>query len=504
MSKRACVIVIVLVGTMAGSKADENDWFRPLGRPPKAAPRRISAGEALPPLPLPATPLRRSERKRQPSPPTLAGKVMWGETALFTYDNGAATQIADWNLCPADLQQLTAKAARWFGLSYRSEAVALPAFHGDPARLPLLFFSGGRTLTLDDKQQDLLRTYVISGGMLVFDAPAGSPYFYESAKKLVQQTLPEFKIRVVPLDHPVYHMLYDVEQVQYPRNLDAELPFLEGVYVGCRLGVLISKYGLGCGWDDHEVPMIEQAIYYDVDSANKLGLNLVAYAVGYGVVGREEAKPEFFGALDEKHPTDEFVFAQLRHEGAWNVHPGAAAALLRRLRQSTSLRVSLKRVPVKAGADDLSPFPFLFLSGLDDMVLDDQAVASLRHFLNSAGTLFINNGLGMKTFDRAVKREIKKVLPGAAFVPVPLDHPLFSSVFHITESRYTPVVTAQQEALTTPYLEGITLNGDLRVIYSPYDIAAAWQGCEHPLARAYEPLSGTELGINVVMYAMTH
>ena len=63
--------------------ADENSWLVPLGMPPKAKPRRISGGESFPPLPLPATPLRRSERKRPPSPPKLIGKIVWGETASF-------------------------------------------------------------------------------------------------------------------------------------------------------------------------------------------------------------------------------------------------------------------------------------------------------------------------------------------------------------------------------------------------------------------------------------
>jgi len=34
--------------------------------PPKATPQRRNAGEGAPPLPLPATPLRRSEKKREP------------------------------------------------------------------------------------------------------------------------------------------------------------------------------------------------------------------------------------------------------------------------------------------------------------------------------------------------------------------------------------------------------------------------------------------------------
>ena len=98
--------------------AGENDWFVPLGKPPEAPPKRISGGEGFPPLPLPATPLRRTERKRQPTPPSLFGKVVWGEQGSFTYDGGKTTQISDWNLCPADLQHLFNKVQGRLGLQY--------------------------------------------------------------------------------------------------------------------------------------------------------------------------------------------------------------------------------------------------------------------------------------------------------------------------------------------------------------------------------------------------
>ena len=299
-------------------------------------------------------------------------------------------------------------------------------------------------------------------------------------------------------------MLYDVNKVRYPKNVTSNQPDLEAIYVGCRAAVIMSKYGLGCGWDDHEVPFLEQAAYYDVPSANKLGINLVAYLLGYANVGREEAKPELFGALDEKHPTDEFVFGQLRHDGHWNVHPGGAAALLRALRQQSSVRTSLKRVPVTPGKDDLSGFTFLYLTGLDNFALDADAVNALKTFLKGNGTLFINNGLGLQTFDAAVRRELKKILPEAQLQPVPATHPLFSSVFHIGVAQYTPAVLKLHPDLRAPYLEGIVLNGDLRVIYSPFDLEAGWTGGEYPLALAYESHTAAQLGINLVMYAVTH
>ena len=274
--------------------------------------------------------------------------------------------------------------------------------------------------------------------------------------------------------------------------------------MGCRIGVLISRYGLGCGWDDHDVPLLPKAVYYDVDSANRIGLNMIAYAVGYASVGLSESKPEIFGALDEKRPTDEFVLAQIKHEGSWNVHPGGGAALLRRLRSNTALRVSLKRLAVTPGVDDISSYPFLYLTGLDDFHFDEKEVKALRGFLDCSGTLLVSNGLGMKTFDNAVRRELKKILPEAALTPIPLDHAVYSSVFSIKDARYSPVVAKEKPDLATPVLEGISVNGDLRVIYSPYDLECAWQGCDHPLARAYDPYSGMQLGVNVIVYAMTH
>jgi len=504
--KRVCLVLaaILIAAAPPASAAGENDWFVPLGRPPEAPPKRISGGEAFPPLPLPATPLRRSERKREPSPPSLFGKVVWGEQGSFTYTGGNTTQITDWNLCPADLPRLFDKVRGQLGLEYGFDDVSLASFDGDPDKMAVLFFSGTRTLKLDAASLAKLRAYVLRGGMLCFDSVAGSPYFYNSARALMQQAFPELAWRVIPPDHPLYHMVSDVSTVGYSPNVKSNQPYLEGLYVGSRIGVLLSKYGLGCGWDDHPVPLLSQAAYYDPGSADAIGLNLVAYAIGYNHVGMEEARPELFAAIDEKTPTDEFVFAQIKHEGAFNVHPNSATALLAKLRSATALRVNLKRVVIDPNSDDLSNLSFLYLTGLDDFHLSDNAVSALRGFLQRNGTLFINNGLGLSTFDAAVRREMARVLPGANFQPIPLSHSIFSDVVPVSSADYTPAVAMRYKALTTPRLEGITLNGDIRVIYSPIDLEAGWENTEYPMALAYRSDTATPLGMNILMYAATH
>ena len=503
-SPAAGVLLLLLVLDWAPLPGAENDWFVPLGPPPKAAPRRISGGEGFPPLPLPATPLRRTERKKQPSAPPLIGKVVWGEAASFTYQNGDKTDIADWNLCPADVQQVLEKAKNVLGVAYGREEVNLATFDYDPSKLPVLFISGVRTINFSDDQVTALRGYVQRGGMVVFDSVAGSPYFTDAARAFARRAFPEEPLRVVPADHPIYHMSFDVDTVNYPKNSPGDRPLLEAVYVGCRCGVLISPYGLGTGWDDHAVVSPPQAVFYDVPSASKLGVNIVAYAVGYGHVGEEEAKPELFGTLDEKRPANEFVFAQIRHEGHWDCHPGAAAALLARLVVDTSVSASRKRVAVTPGTDDLAPYNILFLSGMDDFHFSPEAQNALRAFLARGGTLIIDDALGMATFDGAVRRELAGLIPGGQLRPIPLDSPLYSSAVPVHEAGYTPLVAKTHPELKTPYLEGMAVDGDLRVIYSPFDLQAGWSGCEHPLSRGYDPPTATALGIDLVVYALTH
>ncbi len=506
-------LLLVLIGLTlscwaSDSRADENDWFVYLGtKEAKKAPRKnINAAEALPPLPLPATPLRRTERKKPPQPDCLVGKVIWGESASFTDTTGNKLEIADWNLCPTDAEKFV-QSARVLDLQYHWQNTNLNSFHFDPKRLPALLFSGVRTLKLSDSHIQALRDYVLSGGMIICDSIAGSPYFYDSAKKIFLRAFPESRFRVVAADHPLYHMIVDVGKVTCRGVKGQSEPFLEGIYVGSRVGVLVSKFGLGCGWNRNTERLkdLRNAAYYDVKSANNIGVDLAAYIVGYAEVGLVEGRPEVFGLADQTRPTDEFVFAQIKHEGLWNVHPGAATALLTKLRRYTSVRVNLKRVAVDVAQDDLSSYPFLYLTGLDDFAFSPQGVSALKRYLSSGGLLLINNGLGLGTFDAAVRREMKKVLPGMTLEPIPPGHNLHSGIFDTSTVQYTPSLAKSKPDLgNQPYLLGAMIDGELRVIYSPYDLEAGWLDVPYPQMRGYESISSQRLGMNIILYMMTH
>jgi len=508
-SARLLFCVSVIMATAYGwAGAGEDDWLVYLGtdEPPKAPRKHISAAEAVGPLPLPATPLRRTERKKPPQPDYLIGKVIWGQSASYVGSSGQKMKIADWNLCPTDAEKFV-ENIRGFDLNYHWSNINLSGFHFDCTKLPALLFSGVRRLRLSEAQVQSLREYVLRGGMVICDSIAGSPYFYESAKTVFLGAFPECRFRVLPVDHPLYHMFGDVDKVRYGQEQDSRLPHLEGIYIGSRVGVLVSKYGLGCGWNRNleKLKQLKKAAYYDVESASQIGINLAGYIIGYAEVGLVEGRAEVFGLADEAHPTDEFVFAQIKHEGAWNVHPGGATALLMKLRRHTAVRVNLKRVAVDLAQDDLESYPFLYLTGLDNFSFSAQEVAALQRYLHYGGVLFINNGLGLSTFDGAVRRELEKVLGEAEFSVLPGNHDVYSSLFAIKQVEYTAALAGSKAKHNgQPYLLGVMIGGDLRVIYSPYDVEAGWLEAYYPLMRGYQPLSAQQLGMNIITYVMTH
>src|SRR5689334_24422435 len=101
--------------------------------PPKAAPQRQNAGEGFPPLPLPATPLRRSEKKREPSPPALVGSVTFSPANLRGAKNFWETTIID-------IEKWVEFTNNQLGQRYRYVGTDFSKFSYDTAELRILYF----------------------------------------------------------------------------------------------------------------------------------------------------------------------------------------------------------------------------------------------------------------------------------------------------------------------------------------------------------------------------
>ena len=493
-----------------------DDWLVKDPKKPKQSnkrkpPAQIKSAETLVPMPAAGSIfMSQNERKKPPPPEYLMGKVHWGSFKEIP----RAGVVQDWNLARGDIASLS-RMARKQGLAYLHTQTKLEDFRFNPKRMPALLISGVRILKFEPRHIKSLREYVLNGGMIICDSVYGSPWFYRAARHLFDEMFPQSAFRVIPQDHPIYHVQSDITAVQYAYGQQPETgnkPFLEGLYIGSRIGVLLSRYGLGCGLEGQMKPLdmlVKKGLKpsaFSPESAKQIGQNITAYIVGYGQVGQIEGKPELFGIADQEEPTSEFVFAEIRHGGAWNVHPNAAQALLKKLQRHSSIRVNYKRVSVDPKKDDVSRYPCLFLGGQEDFVLADEAVTNLRRYLHEdGGTLVINNGLGLASFHQAVQRELGRILPGSKLKRLSLNHELFNIFHDVRKVEYTRALAKKRAELKNqPWFEGITIDGELRVIYSPYDFIAGWNEVYYPLMRGYSPRSAQKLGMNIVMYIMTH
>jgi hypothetical protein len=498
------LLAVLLLISFSQVSADEDDFLKPVGKPPKAKADRRQAGEAMPPLPLPATPLRRSEKKSQPSPATLIGKVIWGGYLDYKWEDEQVSRVFDWNMVPADCQQLLSRAREHMGMEYKVETVNLSSFDYSPAQIPVLFFSGARSLNFNDEEREKLRKYMLAGGMLWFDSVVGSPYFYKSALKELTLIMPESPVRRLPLDQPVFRMLKDTPKVNLKTKKDTE-PVLEGVYIGSRLAAVVSPYGLGAGWDRTAPELIEKADYYDPGSSDIMGLNILAYAVGWFQVGKSHSRIEVYSQNDLVNDSDAVVFAQIRTDGVWNTEPGAGGSLMRFINRNLNIKTNYISKAVVLGKDNLDSYPFLFLTEITECKFSASERNALKEYIGRGGYLLASNSLGLSEFDRSFRNQMASIFPGAKFERIPLDSPIFQKgPFKIENVEYSPETKSKFPNLNTAYLEGVKIEGEYKIIYSPVDLAAGWQGDKHPLSCMYMPDDALKLGANLVSYFMTH
>ena len=484
--------------------AGENDFLRPVGKPPRAKAQRRQGGEAFPPLPLPVTPLRRSEKKRPPSPGVLICKVIWGKYLDYKWKNGVVTRVFDWNMVPADCSRLLRFVKSYTKMEYKVQTLDLNVFSGNPSEVPVLYFSGGRSVNFTPAELLKLRRYLKAGGMIWFDSVVGSPYFYKSALKVTREILPESSVKRLAPDHPVFRLVKPLNSAQV-NNGKYILPTLDGAYIGSRLAVVISPYGMGGGWDNTYPQLIKQAKFYKRYPAICMGVNLAAYAVGWSETGRRYASRERFDGSKNKNP-DKIVFAQLRSSGIWDANPGAASRFMRYLAQNVSIQAGAEPVYVSAAKIPLDNYPFLYFTGIGHFKFSAAEISKVREYLNNGGFLFINNAMGLNEFNYSVIKAVKSLYPTEKLKEISAKDPMFAAApFKFTASGFTPEAAEKFRGRTYPLLYGLKGSDDrYKIIYSPVDLAGGWQGAPGPGSVAYKQNTALKLGADIITYILTH
>lgn len=119
--------------------------------------------------------------------------------------------------------------------------------------------------------------------------------------------------------------------------------------------------------------------------------------------------------------------------------------------------------------------------------------------------LVVSSAAGLKPFDKAFRRELKKVFPEGELIKLPPSHPLFTGGFNpIDKVSYTPTALKDDPTLEAPQFHGLFVDGRLAVVYSPFDLMSALNRESNAYAKGVTPDDAARLVNSVITYALSH
>jgi hypothetical protein len=204
-------------------------------------------------------------------------------------------------------------------------------------------------------------------------------------------------------------------------------------------------------------------------------------------------------------------------------YPDADVNFMRRLDELTAAPVNLDRhgfpdhVVVTLTSDEIFDYPFVFMSDVGTAGFDAEESARLRDYLLKGGFLYVDDFWGTYAWEQW-EREMGRVLPEYTIFDLPADHPIFHTLYDVPFVPQIPSiqfwrrsggrdVSERGEDSAEPHLRGIAdERGRLMVVMSHNtDIADGWEreGEELEFFQRFS-FDAYALGINIVMYALTH
>jgi hypothetical protein len=239
---------------------------------------------------------------------------------------------------------------------------------------------------------------------------------------------------------------------------------------------------------------------------------------------RMASDASFDGAWNFCRGMYESVRREALGQGWRTDYPDADINFSIRLSELTKTRVSRQpdgqpnHLVVRLTDDELFQCPFIEMEDTGTVGFSDEEVARLREYLLKGGFLWVDDFWGDEAWDQW-SREIARVLPPSEYpiVDLPPTHPLFRMQFPVAGVPQIPSIqfwrstggltSERGEESAVPHIRGISdRHGRLMVVMTHNtDISDAWEreGEDPRFFYSFSP-EGYALGINVVLYALSH
>ena len=234
-------------------------------------------------------------------------------------------------------------------------------------------------------------------------------------------------------------------------------------------------------------------------------------------------------SVDPGFKEDIFSFARLRytsHGGGrwgggrrWSTDaPEADFNLLFRLQQMTSLKVNPNVTYIEITPENLANYPFVYMVEPGALELTDEEVTALRAYLLNGGFLMVDDFWGDAEWENFYF-QIKRVFPDREPIDLPLEHPIFHSVFDLKEKPQMPSIDVflstglTYEPFGRTGAEQVHYRGFLddkgrlvAIICHNTDLGDGWEreGEDATYFKRFSEKMAYPMMINIIFYAMTH
>ena len=159
----------------------------------------------------------------------------------------------------------------------------------------------------------------------------------------------------------------------------------------------------------------------------------------------------------------------------------------------TSVNAARKFKAVKLADKEVFRFPFGVMTGEGAFTLTEDERRNLKLYLTKGGFLLASAGCSSKDWSESFEREMARVLPESKLAEVPMDHPIFRTVFDVAR-----LDTKHEDAK----LYGLALSGKIVLIYSPDGLndTATMHGC--CCCGGNEIANAQKVNANILVYAL--
>lgn len=229
-------------------------------------------------------------------------------------------------------------------------------------------------------------------------------------------------------------------------------------------------------------------------------------------------------------PNDTFTFCRIRYtswnrQPKWAVdYPDSDVNFSQRLEELTTIEVSrdehgqVRHVVLDITDEELFNYPFVYMLEVGELEFTEPEIERLRTYLLRGGFLMVDDFWGQREWDNW-EHEISRVFPPDeyAMVELGLDHPIFNMVFVLKEKPQIPslyfwsgtgMTSERYHDSEDPHYKGIfDKNGRLMVVVCHNtDLGDGWEreGEHEGYFNEFSAKKAYPLGINIVVYAMTH